>query len=105
MRRDKAGKASGVFHELGFRDPEAEHLGVRAELLLALQQAVVRRKLTQADAAKLLGITQPRVSNLLAGRLDLFSSDALIDLLARVGIGTRLLLRPVKSKGRVARGA
>lgn len=49
------------------------------------------RGLKQAEAAKLLGVTQPRVSDLLRGRVELFSADTLIDMLARLGIKVRLV--------------
>ena len=63
-----------VFRDLGFPAEEAEHLLIRADLLLQLQKAVAARRLTQAAVAKVLRITQPRVSDLLRGQLHLFSS-------------------------------
>jgi len=98
-RRTK--KDPNVFETLGFSPAEAEYLRVRAELLVALQENLRKRALTQSAAAKLLGVSQPRVSNLLGGRLDLFSADALIELLARVGIGVSVTLKPLRP-GRVA---
>ena len=83
----KITKGSGnVFRELGFSPVEAEHLRVRAELMLALERLIARRRLTQARAAKLLGVSQPRVSDLVRGRLHRFSIDALVDMLARAGV-------------------
>lgn len=91
--RVKITPSSGnVFRDLGFSPEEAEHLLVRSDLMIAVQKALDRRGVKQADAAKLLGVTQPRVSDLLRGRIDLFSSDALIDMLARLGIRVRLVL-------------
>jgi predicted XRE-type DNA-binding protein len=58
-------KGSGnLFRDLGFSPAEAEHLRVRAELTLALERLIARRRLTQARAAKLLGVSQPRVNDL-----------------------------------------
>lgn len=51
------------------------------------------RGLKQKSAAKILGVTQPRVSELLRGRIDLFSTDALIDILARLGAQIRLKVK------------
>ena len=51
------------------------------------------RGLKQKPAAKILGVTQPRVSDLLRGRIDLFSTDALIDILARLGAQVRLKVK------------
>lgn len=54
--------------------------------------------LKQAEAAKMLRVTQPRISDLLRGRIDLFSTDTLIDLLARLGVGVRLVVKPAKAR-------
>ncbi len=89
-----------VFRDLGFSAEESEHLLVRADLLIQLQEALASRGLTQAKAAKLLRVTQPRVSDLLRGRIDLFSTDSLIDMLARLGVQLRFVLKP--GRGRVA---
>lgn len=82
-----------VFRDLGFRREEAEHLLVRADLMIQIQKLVVVRGLKQKAAAKTLGVTQPRVSDLLRGRIDLFSTDALIDMLARLGATVRLTVK------------
>ena len=68
-----------VFRDLGFSKEESEHLLVRADLLIQVQKVIMSKRLKQAEAAKRLRITQPRVSDLLRGRIDLFSTDALID--------------------------
>ena len=88
-----------VFRDLGFSKEESEHLLVRADLLIQVQKAITARRLKQAEAAKVLRVTQPRVSDLLRGRIDLFSTDALIDMLASLGVGVRLVVtlgRPKK---------
>ncbi|MGH9242367.1 MAG: helix-turn-helix domain-containing protein [Vicinamibacterales bacterium] len=87
-----------VFRDVGFSKDEAEHLLVRADLLIQVQKAITSRRLKQAEAAKVLRVTQPRVSDLLRGRIDLFSTDALIDMLARLGVGVRLVVRPGRSR-------
>jgi predicted XRE-type DNA-binding protein len=87
-----------VFRDLGFSAEESEHLLVRADLLLQLQKALTARGLTQARSAKLLHVTQPRVSDLLRGRLDLFSTDTLIDMLARLGVRVRFVLKPARRR-------
>jgi predicted XRE-type DNA-binding protein len=80
-------RSSGnVFRDLGYSAAEAEHLRVRAELMLALDRLIRRRRLTQAQAAKLLGVSQPRVSDLVRGRFHRFSIDALVEMLARAGV-------------------
>jgi predicted XRE-type DNA-binding protein len=87
-----------VFRDLGFPAEEAEHLLIRADLLLQLQKAVAARRLTQAALAKVLRITQPRVSDLLRGQLHLFSTDSLIDFLARLGIRVRFVVSPARPR-------
>src|SRR3954466_12479871 len=87
-----------VFRDLGFPKEESEHLLVRADLLIQVQKAIMSRRLKQAEAAKLLRVTQPRISDLLRGRIDLFSTDALIDMLARLGVAVRLMVKTPRSK-------
>lgn len=82
--------SGNVFRDLGFSPVEAEHLRVRAELMLAIEKLIGRRKLSQAQAARLLGVTQPRISDLVRGRLHRFSIDALVDMLARAGVKVHL---------------
>lgn len=64
---------------------DAAAMRARAELMLQLQEHLRKRKLTQSEAAKLLKVTQPRVSDLMRGRIDLFSTDMLIEMLGRLG--------------------
>jgi predicted XRE-type DNA-binding protein len=87
-----------VFRDLGFSKEESEHLLVRADLLIQVQKAIESRKLKQAEAATILRVTQPRISDLLRGRIDLFSTDSLIDMLARLGVGVRLVVKTQRSK-------
>ena len=92
--KTKAGvtRSSGnVFRDLGFPPAKAEHLLVRADLMIRLEKELGARGLKQARAAKLLGVSQPRVSDLLRGRVELFSADTLIDMLARLGIKVRIV--------------
>ena len=101
--RLKVTPSSGnIFRDLGFPAEEAEHLLIRADLLIQLQKAIASRDLTQAKAAKILHVTQPRVSDLLRGRLDLFSTDTLIDMLARLGVHVRFVLKSSRRRLKVA---
>jgi len=89
-----------VFRDLGFRREEAEHLLVRADLLIEVQKLIASRGLKQREAAKLLRVSQPRVSDLLRGRIELFSTDVLIDMLARLGARVRLTVKPDRRNGK-----
>jgi predicted XRE-type DNA-binding protein len=103
VKKIKATRSSGnVFRDLGFSADEAEYLKVRSELMVNLQRVITARGLKQAEAAKLLGVTQPRVSDLMRGRIDLFSIDTLIDMLARLGMRARLVLQPSRRRAGVA---
>ena len=103
MNKVKLTRSSGnVFRDLGFSPDEAEYLKVRAELMVNLQKVITARGLKQAEAAELLGVTQPRVSDLMRGRIDLFSIDALIDMLARLGIRAKLVLQPRRRRAGAA---
>ncbi len=99
----RVSRSSGnVFRDLGFTSEEAEHLKIRSDLMIQLQKLIAVRGLTQAQAAKILGVTQPRVSDLLRGRIDLFSTDAIIDMLARLGIRVKVALVPTKQRAKAA---
>ena len=91
-----------VFRDLGFRREEAAHLLIRADLMIQAQRLIATRKLKQRQAAEILRVSQPRVSDLLQGRIDLFSTDALIDMLARLGARVRLTVKPGRRPLKVA---
>lgn len=69
---------------------EAASMTMRSNLLIAIEQQVRSWGVTQAEAARRLGITQPRLSDLLRGRIMNFSLDTLIDLATRAGLSIRL---------------
>jgi predicted XRE-type DNA-binding protein len=81
------------------KDSRPEHIRVRLELMDAVQQVLRRRRLRQRDAAALFGVAQPRVSDLVRGKVGLFSIDTLIDMLDVLGIAVTLEIRT----GRAAR--
>ena len=86
-------KSSGnVFLDLGFPPHEASVMLLRAQLAEALRVWMERERLTQALAAKRLGIAQPRVSDIVRGKVELMSLDYLVGLCAKakVGVGLRL---------------
>ena len=75
---------ASVFDDFGFTSAEAASLKVRAALMRAIEQELVKRKLTQAKAAKILCITQPRISDLKRGKIQLFTVDSLINMLGKL---------------------
>ena len=88
-------KSSGnVFRDLGFSPEEAEHLKIRSDLMIRLTKLIERRGLTQAQAAQLLGVTQPRISDVVRGKIDRFSVDSLIEMLGRTGARIAVVVKP-----------
>ena len=69
---------------------EAANMSMRSSLLIAIEQQVRGWKVTQADAARRLGITQPRLNDLLRGRISNFSLDTLVKLAGSAGLTVRL---------------
>jgi predicted XRE-type DNA-binding protein len=102
MRLKMTRSSGNVFSDVGFSAEEAEHLRVRADLLIQIQTALKARGLKPADAAKLFGVSQRNVNDLLSGRIDRFSVDSLIDLLARLGVRVKLVVVPAKKRLQVA---
>jgi predicted XRE-type DNA-binding protein len=86
-------KSSGnVFADLSFDNAEVQLLALRAEAMIRLGGHLLAQGWTQAEAARHLGITQPRVSRLLKGAWQDFSLDVLLTLAARVGLHPQLQL-------------
>ena len=93
-KRLKIEKGSGnIFRDLGFPPGEAQNLIMRAELMIKIEQFVRKSGMTQKEAAHLIGITQPRLNLLLKRKIDLFSLDALVNMVARVGMQVKLTVR------------
>ncbi len=91
MSKEKIIESSGnVFVDLGFPPDEATILLMRADLMIDLQKLIERKKLTQVKVAKVLGISQSRVSDLMRGKWERFSLEMLITLAARAGIRVRI---------------
>ncbi len=89
--KKKTTKSSGnVFVDLGFDPAEAAVLQMRSNLMSDLRLCIEKQKLTQAEAAKRLGIAQSRVSDLVCGKWDKFSLEMLITLEARLGRTVRV---------------
>ena len=91
----KLTKSSGnVFEDLGFPPEEADNLKIRSDLMIHVINVIESRGLTQREAADLLKVTQPRVSDLVRGKIDLFSIDMLVKMLAYAGVHVSLTVEP-----------
>jgi predicted XRE-type DNA-binding protein len=91
-------KYSNIFEAIAGNAEEAADLEFRADLMLVLRDYFRDQRASQAQIGTRLGIPQPRVSELMTGRVDKFSSDKLIGFLAKVGI--RLKPVPVRATSR-----
>ena len=86
--------SGNVYVDLGFSPAEAEYLLLRSKLMSSLDDVMTERKLTQAQAARLFGVSQPRVSDVIRGRIERFTIDALVEMLARAGVRLDIVMRP-----------
>jgi predicted XRE-type DNA-binding protein len=86
--------SGNVFADLGLKNPE--ELLAKAGLVQRICDIIAERKLTQARAAKLLGIDQPKVSALMRGKLDGFSTDRLFRLINALGSDVEIVIRPAR---------
>lgn len=85
---------SNIFEAITDDAAEAADLRFRADLMLVLREYFRSQAATQAEIGSRLGIPQPRVSELMTGKIDKFSSDKLIGFLAKLGIRFRLVMAP-----------
>jgi len=88
-RRSRA----NVFEDLGFPPKEAEHLRMRSDLMIAIRKLIEKRGLSQVKAAALLGVSQPRISDLVRGKIDRFSIDTLVEMLGNAGMDVRFTMK------------
>ena len=72
---------------------QAENLKLRLAMMMALKNHINRQGLSQAEAATLLGVTQPRISDLLRGKIDLFGLDTLVNMVTAAGMHIDLKIR------------
>ena len=87
-------KGSGnVFADLGFPESEAHNLALRSDLMIRVEKLVRDSGMTQQEAAKTLGVTQPRLNALLKGKIADFSLDALVNMLAHAGMQVKMTVK------------
>lgn len=84
MRATKGNE--NVFVDCGFPPAEAENLRIRAKMMMALTGYIQDRKITQARAAKIMGVSQPRISDLMRGKIGLFTIDTLVNMVTAAGL-------------------
>ncbi|MBI3448033.1 MAG: XRE family transcriptional regulator [Acidobacteria bacterium] len=96
-------RSSGnVFRDLGFSPEEADNLKIRSSLMGHIRRRIEARGMTQAEAARRMKVSQPRVSDLVRGKIDLFSIDSLVTMLGHLGARVRFEVVVKRTKSRVA---
>jgi len=89
-----------IFAVLGFANPEQDL--VKANLVAEISNIVKKKKITQAQLAKILGVNQPRISSLLSGNLDLFSIEMLMKFLQALGQDIEIVVKPKPNNRKLA---
>ena len=85
MTNDVRDSTGDVFQDLGFTSGESEKLRIKAKLMTTIESYIAEKGLTQAQAADLMGVSRPRISDVVRGKIDKFTIDALVDMLTRAG--------------------
>lgn len=98
---------SSVWDAIEDTPQQAASMRARSELMMNLTEVIRERGMTQGDAAALFGVTQPRVSDLMRGKINLFSLDTLIDMAATAGMSPTVKVSKPKTMkhARSKRGA
>ena len=86
-------KFASVWEAIEDTPAEAENMKLRSTLMMNLKDFIVTDGLSQAEAAKLFNITQPRVSDLMRGKINLFGIDALVNMAATAGMYVEVSLK------------
>ena len=98
MRATKG--SENVFVDSGFPPAEAENLRIRAKMMMALTGYIQERKITQSRAAIVMGVSQPRISDLVRGKIGLFTIDTLVNMLAAAGLKVDVDVTPGRPKAK-----
>jgi predicted XRE-type DNA-binding protein len=101
-KRDYIESSGNVFADLGFAD--AEEMLAKAELAQKIGAILQKKRLTQVQAAEILGVDQPKVSALLCGRLSRFSMEKLMQFLLLLGKDVSITIKPrqrIRSTSRI----
>lgn len=86
---------ASVWHAIADTPAEAANMELRSELMIALRDEIERRGWTQNEAAEYLGVTQPRISDLMRGKIGLFGLDALVNMVACAGLHVQIRIAEI----------
>ena len=87
------GSDTSIWDVLEDSPAEAETMKLRSKLMMALEQHIKAKNWTQAEAARHMGVTQPRISDLKRGKIDLFALDGLVQMALAAGLTVDLQIR------------
>ncbi len=80
-------KSSGnVFDDLGFTREQSGKLEIKSYLMLQIESFIKDKGMTQDQASKMMGVSRPRISDVMRGKIDKFTIDALVDMLTQAGL-------------------
>jgi predicted XRE-type DNA-binding protein len=85
--------SDNVFHDLGFAEPEAQNLLLRADLVAHIRKVINKLGITQAEAAQRASVSQPRMNDLVKGRTHKFTLDALMNVAVQLGYMVKLSVK------------
>ena len=78
--------SGNVFKDLGFSQEESDKLMIKSRLMMEIESFIKSKGMTQTHAAELMGVTRPRISDVMRGKIDKFTIDALVDMLSKAGL-------------------
>lgn len=90
MKKSIVASSGNIFIDLGYSKDEAAILQMRADLMADLRKYIKAKKLTQLEAARIFGVSQSRVSDLMTGKWEKFSLEMLITLVTKAGMHVKL---------------
>ena len=96
----KTQEFSNVWDAIEDTPQQAASQRVKADLMMEIERIIQQRGMTQAEAAIMLGVTQPRVSDLMRGKINLFSLDTLLDMATTAGLNPVIKLTKPKKRHR-----
>lgn len=86
---------SSVWDAIEDTPAQAENMKLRSTLMMALKDHIARSGLSQSQAAKMFSVTQPRISDLTRGKIEVFGLDALVNMAAAAGLHVEMRLHEV----------
>ena len=105
MTRETCETFETAWDAVGRTPEEVAHLKARSELMTALEAHIRKQGWTRVEAARHLGVTQPRISDLVCGKISEFGLDNLVTMLARAGMAVDIRVRKAPAKKQAARRA